>query len=351
MPNRTLAMIATASIAAARSLGVEAGDLHWSQLPSLPDRLGVAGAFAGVSGGALLVAGGANFPDKMPWEGGKKVWHKKAYALRDTNGVWQAAGALPRPLAYGVSLTTPRGVLCVGGSDSERHYADAFLLVYSRRKVKVKPLPPLPVALAYGAGALAGHLAVVTAGSDQPGEQSALNRFFALDLAHPKAGWKELPACPGEARILPVAGAAQGAFYLAGGAALRPVNGQVKRVYLRDSWRFTPDGKWERLADLAKPCVAGPTPAPVVDSTMLLVGGDDGSLAGFQPVDKHPGFPRAIQALQLRTGRWSQWGEVPASRATLPVVEWNGLFVLPSGEMRPGVRSPEVWTFRVNASH
>ena len=48
--------------------------LEWTQLPSIPDREGFAGPFAGVSGGALLVAGGANFPDKKPWEGGTKVW-------------------------------------------------------------------------------------------------------------------------------------------------------------------------------------------------------------------------------------------------------------------------------------
>lgn len=350
MPNSKVAMIAATTIATARlcTAGVDAEDLRWSQLPPLPDSLGVAGAFAGVSGGALLVAGGANFPDKMPWDGGTKVWHGTVFALDKTNGPWRVTGKLPRPLGYGVSLTTKQGVLCIGGSDAERHYADVFLLVYSRGKLNVKSLPPLPVPLANGAGALVGNLACVTAGSEQPGEQSALNRFFTLDLANAKPAWKELEPCPGEARILPVAGAANGAFYLAGGAALHAADGKIKRAYLHDVWRFTSKRKWERLANLPKPCVAAPSPAPVVDSTMLLVGGDDGSLVGFQPLDQHPGFPKAVHALDLRAGQWVHLGEVPASRATLPVVEWNGLFVLPSGEMRPGVRSPEVWTLRVN---
>ena len=51
----------------------------WERLPSLPDREGFAGLFAGVSGGALLVAGGANFPDAKPWEGGKKVWYDTVF--------------------------------------------------------------------------------------------------------------------------------------------------------------------------------------------------------------------------------------------------------------------------------
>ncbi|MCB1133825.1 MAG: galactose oxidase, partial [Verrucomicrobiae bacterium] len=49
--------------------------LSWKELPPLPDAHGFAGAFAGSVEGSLVVAGGANFPDKAPWEGGTKVWH------------------------------------------------------------------------------------------------------------------------------------------------------------------------------------------------------------------------------------------------------------------------------------
>src|SRR5689334_6043114 len=103
-------------------------DLRWEKLPSLPDREGFAGAFAGVSGEALLVAGGANFPDKKPWEGGKKVWYDTVFALNRPDGQWALVGKLPRPLGYGVSVTHRDGLVCVGGSDAERHYADTFRL-------------------------------------------------------------------------------------------------------------------------------------------------------------------------------------------------------------------------------
>ena len=39
--------------------------IQWSELPDLPDTLGVAGAFSGVSSHALIVAGGANFPEPL----------------------------------------------------------------------------------------------------------------------------------------------------------------------------------------------------------------------------------------------------------------------------------------------
>lgn len=77
----------------------------WEPLPSVPDPEGFASPFAGVAGGALLVAGGANFPDKRPWEGGTKVWHDTVFALGSPDAAWVTAERLPRPNAYGVSVT------------------------------------------------------------------------------------------------------------------------------------------------------------------------------------------------------------------------------------------------------
>ena len=117
--------------------------LFCSTLPSiggnfrpLPDPIGFAGPFAGTSGGALIVAGGANFPDKMPWEGGRKVWYDTAFVLDRTNGQWRSALKLPRPLGYGVSVTTPDGVLCIGGSDATQHVRDVFLLRWRAGELK-----------------------------------------------------------------------------------------------------------------------------------------------------------------------------------------------------------------------
>ena len=43
----------------------------WSEAKQLPDPEGFAGPYAGVSGGALIVAGGSNFPGgKRPWGAG-----------------------------------------------------------------------------------------------------------------------------------------------------------------------------------------------------------------------------------------------------------------------------------------
>src|SRR5438128_2044870 len=94
--------------------------LSWRSLPPLPDRIGFAAPFAGISGRALLVAGGANFPGAMPWEGGQKLWYDSIYVLPKPDAEWLAGFKLPRPLAYGVSVSTPEGVLCAGGADARQ---------------------------------------------------------------------------------------------------------------------------------------------------------------------------------------------------------------------------------------
>jgi N-acetylneuraminic acid mutarotase len=322
-----------------------ASPAEFSKLPTLPDQEGFAGAFAGVADGILLVAGGANFPGKKPWEGGRKVWYDTVFALERTNGPWKVAGKLPQPLGYGVSVSTRMGVVCIGGSDADRHHSEVFALTLPQGHLKIVNLPNLPVLLANGAGALVGQTIYVFGGSEKPGEQAAVNRLFALDLeaAHPQ--WQELAPCPGKPRILPVAAALGGSFYIAGGAALEPANGKVARVYLRDAWCYQPDAGWKQLADLPKPSVAAPTPAPVAGPEFFIIGGDDGSLAGFQPIEKHPGFARTILSYDSRTDLWCTNGEVPAPRAVLPTAFWQGRFVLVNGEAHPGVRSPEVWTF------
>lgn len=69
------------------STGSDDNYLNWNALPDLPDPVGVAGPFVGISDDALIVAGGANFPDAPPWQGGKKMWHDKIHVLeKDKSG-------------------------------------------------------------------------------------------------------------------------------------------------------------------------------------------------------------------------------------------------------------------------
>ena len=73
----------------------------------------------------------------------------------------------------------------------------------------------------------------------------------------------------------------------------------------------------------------------------------NGARVEFTPVREHPGFPRDVLAYNAERDVWSGAGEVPFSRATVSTVQWRGLYVIPNGEVRPRVRTAEVWATKV----
>ncbi len=157
-----------AAVCGAGGLDSMTSSFQWRSLPAIPDREGFAGPFAGVTGGVLVVTGGANFPDKRPWEGGTKVWYDRVFVLEKPDGAWTAAGRLPRPLGYGVSVDTGDGIVCAGGSNARGHFADVFRLALVDGKVVITPLPPLPQPCANMGGAVVGNTLYIAGGIATP---------------------------------------------------------------------------------------------------------------------------------------------------------------------------------------
>ena len=61
-------------------------------------------------------------------------------------------------------------------------------------------------------------------------------------------------------------------------------------------------------------------------------------------LSNHPGFSRSVLAFDALTRSWSRLTDFPAAcPVTTPAVLWDGDVFLPSGEVRPGVRSGRVW--------
>lgn len=324
--------------------------LEWKQLPPIPNPRGFAGSFAGVSGGALIVAGGTNFPDKMPWDGGTKVWYEDVFALGKPDGQWRKAGRLPKANGYGVSITTADGLILIGGGNAAEHFRDVVRLRWDGQSMTATSLPPLPRPCAFMCGAMLGDIIYIAGGIERPNDTAAMKTFWTLNLAHPQGGWAEMEPWPGPGRILAAAGSCDGSFFLFSGAALSAgADGKPVREWLSDACRFTPGKGWKRIAGLPRVAVAAPSPVPVTsDGRLLLIGGDDGALVNFNPKDKHPGFPRSILAYDVRADTWARIGDVPFSLVTTPAVIWNGRIVIPGGEARPGVRSADVWTCQLD---
>ncbi|TWF40450.1 galactose oxidase-like protein [Chitinophaga polysaccharea] len=335
--------------------------LHWDTLPPIPDPTGFAGSFAGTSNGALIVAGGSNFPNGgTPWNGGKKTWYDHIFILDKPGGKWQLAGKLPRSLGYGVSVSDGKGLICIGGSNADGHYPDVFRLRWQHGEIVTDTLPALPTPLANTCGAMAQNRIYVAGGLHVPADQAAANDFYMLDLStlDTLPRWQQLPSWPGPARMLAVAGTDGPDFYLFSGTALE----HGKRSYLNDAYRYQPDAGWKRVSDLPAPVVAAPTPAWKTGVHQLTIfGGDDGKHAdqAAQLREHHPGFSDAILSYNTVSDRWELQGsmatqhnaDAPANPngsywapVTTTLVDWNGMLVLPGGEVRPGTRTPHVLT-------
>jgi N-acetylneuraminic acid mutarotase len=338
------AILAVARTGAAQSRD-DAQAITWAQLPPLPDPEGFAGAFAGVIQDNLVVAGGANIPGDKWLEPFTKRWVDSAYLLQPQAREWKPAGKLPRPCGYGVSISSAQTLICIGGSDAQRHYADVFQLTLRDGQLVAHTLPSLPRPCANACGALLDRTIYIAGGLGSPDAAETLHTFWALNLDERPLHWRVLDPWPAAPRMLAVAAVQAGSFFLMSGVDLQAANGRKpERAYLRDAWRFTPGHGWKRIADLPRAAAAAPAPAiPLGATSFLIVSGDDGENAAFTPVKNHPGFPHNSLAYDLSSDAWRVLAETPLSRATVPVVPWQELFVIPNGEVRPRVRTNEVW--------
>lgn len=339
-----------------------------TELPPIPDAEGFAGCFAGISNNHLLVIGGANFPDKKPWEGGSKAWSDRCYALPLSiprslrlgqtprhpallmnRTPWKLAGRFPAHTGYGVSATFHDEVLCVGGSNPTQHYRSVTAVRYQNSTLTIRQLPELPAPLANHCGTLVDNLLYIAGGQTEPNSAPAEAAAWTLDLSHTETGWTRLPDCPGPPRILATAATTGKDFWMIGGASLQPgTDGKPVRTWLKDAWRYTPEHGWQQLPDLPAPRVAAASPAPALKNSILLLGGDDGSQAANDP-RSHIGFPNTSLSLALhhtqatRSTQWLSSSTFPPAVVTTPTVHVDDFWIIPSGEIRPGIRSPKVW--------
>jgi N-acetylneuraminic acid mutarotase len=234
-------------------------------------------------------------------------------------------------------------LICIGGSDATQHHASAFSLRWVKGHLEGERLPDFPHPCANMSCALQGDTIYVVGGVTKPDSTNALNSLFTMNLADKEPRWQKLESNPGPGRIFPTAGACNGSFYLFGGAALKAgPDGKPLREWLRDAYCYTPGRGWKRIADLPRVAVAAPSPAPLVDGKLLIIGGDDGAQVNTQPTE-HKGFPRSVLAYDPKADKWERLEDAPFSFVTTTAISWRNRIVIPGGEIRPGVRSSEVW--------
>lgn len=351
------------------------GELTWDRLPDLPDREGFAGAYSGVvsEGGEefLVVAGGANFPDGRPWEDGKKVYYDDIYVLPlKEGGEWRKSEAkLPAKMGYGMSVNWGGGVvLFMGGKNGKGERDDWIRVSMKDGKLDLGPRSVIPRKTAEGAAAVLNGEVVLVAGV---AGKKTLKEIYILKCYRGACEWTQLDWPEGaRGRMYPVAGERDGKFYLFGGRDFSESEEEKgDRIFgldfLKDCWELdVASGTWKRLADLPEGRSAAPSQAvPVGVSSFLMLGGVTVDFLREQMAARpelngqgmeHPGFPQAILSYNTVTDRWAEAGSLPLEAGfapvTTPVVFWNGKVILPTGEIKPGVRSPQVLVAKVGDS-
>lgn len=216
---------------------------------------GVSAPFAGSIHQNLIVAGGCNFPNVPAAKGGAKRFYADIYELphpdHDPQAQWRKIGELPQPMAYGVSVTVPNGMVCVGGTtDGVNSCAETYLLhTDAHHKLQITPLPALPLSLDNLTGAYGGGY-IYVAGGQHNGV--AVNAAFRLQYPGGKA-WERLPDFPGRARVQPASAVQNNAtapcFYLVGGFA--PATKTERAWAHTDGWCFNAATRqWSKMADI-----------------------------------------------------------------------------------------------------
>lgn len=316
------------------------------QLPALPDQHGVAGAVGGITNGVLIAGGGANFPNGAPWEGGTKVWYDTMWALPSGAREWTTVSRLAQPTAYGVSISTPDGVLCIGGDNAQQVFGSVRLLNYEHGQITTQSCPELPHPLTWAAGALLGKSVYVCGGIDHFGATTATRTFLSLDLSNIARGWQAVEPWPGPARIFPVTATHAGKLYLCSGAQLfTGADGKPSRTYLKDAYCYEPNHGWQKISDMPRAAVAAPSPCPDTEAGFRILGGDDGALAAKKPWPGHPGFVKSMLCYDAKADTWAE-NECAPFAVSAPLVPLGGAYALISGEIRPGVRTPRVEVLR-----
>lgn len=300
---------------------------------------GLAGAYSGIVGRKLLVLGGANFPQKYPWEGGTKIWWSTLYSYGLDNREWKVYDDfLPLPLAYGVSIQVPEGLLCVGGCNQAQCSDKVFLIKEENHSLIIDSIsyPSLPVPLANAAGALLDGKVYIAGGQESMKDEKSTGHFYMLDLHQKEMRWQKMSDWPGSSRGYAVCAAQGGKIYLFGGRSYGP--DEEMRVHT-DGYAFEPDAQqWEKILGNF-PVMAG-TAISYEKDKILFLGGVEKILPASP---EHPGFSHKVRVFQTKAKTMLTTFNSPYPiPVTTNVVCDTNAFYITSGEVQPGIRTPHI---------
>ena len=327
----------------------------WEELPDLPYKSGIAGAFVGTSNGALIVAGGMSTLQSTSKDE-QSVYHDSIYVLEKTGEGeyrWFSEFKLPHPVSLGASVVTDEGLICLGGRDENLIYDDVFLLIWNaeNKEIGIKNLPSLPYRSHGSAAALIDNSIYIAGGMNESG---MLKNFWVLDLTPSEENgalqWQELQPWPGLERYRAALIAQNNGYH----PCLYLFSGKHGDDYLSDAYFYDPreddlSKRWKQKADMPRAAFGAPA-AAVGQSHIMIFSGSDG-----QDIDRidESGDPYQIEnnilSYHTITDTWVTVGHIPQGAVKTSIVPHEDGYVLVSGEISPGLESARVLLLRTRS--
>ena len=350
--------------------------LQWEITAELPadsgmeHSLGFAGPVTGVSNNLFFIGGGANFPDAMPWEGGKKKYHDEGFIYKCKKGklvLLDKKFKLPTSLAYPASCTTSEGVFFAGGENENGLTDKVWMLQWDKKMQRIifKNFPPLPFPVTNASATIIANTIYIAGGETVA---AAVAQFICLDLDNIENGWKQLASIPhavSNTVLISSPGKKENKIYLCGGRKKNP-NG-ISDLYADVFEYDVAKNNWKEKAPLPYALSAG-TGAIYNKNRIILFGGDKGTV--FHQTEfliaainneknetkrqelilqknklqlSHPGFSNEVLQYHSTLNTWQAIGTIPyATPVTTTAVIWKKEIIIPSGEIKAGVRSPNI---------
>jgi cyclically-permuted mutarotase family protein len=355
--------------------------IEWKTIAELPPfrdqskSIGVAGPVVGIINNKLIVAGGANFPDKMPWQGGKKIYYNNISIFnKEKEQVFQEKiqNSLTSNIAYAANCITPLGVVYAGGENELGLSDKVYLLQWDEasNNLQQTKLPDLPVETTNGSLVCIDNTIYFLGGETLT---NTTNQFYSLNLIKINQGWMTLPVLP-----KPLSNMVVVAQYLNGQKQIYLMGGRAKQKngisdFSSDVYSFDIHLKiWDKKKSLPYPLSAG-TGAVFSEKYILLFGGDQGER--FNKVEQtisninlekeqfkkenlisiknkllesHPGFSNEILLYNTQKNIWLSNGFIPFNASvTTNLVQWADKIIIPSGEIKAGVRTPRIISAKI----
>lgn len=345
---------------------------------------GVSASYTALIDGKLIVAGGANFPGKLGFEGGSKAFYNEIMLFDASKDEWRHVGALPDKMAYGVSVPVSGGALWIGGNTESQSLNSVYKVTLANDSIGLNPFPTLPATMDNFAGCALDNTVFVGGGSVN-GKPS--NAFYSIHAGDDTA-WTVLPEFPGSPRVQPVMTAIEQNgkqfVYVLGG--FFGGNAGNKPTMATDVLRYDVAAQtWEKVGEqldteTKKPFSLGGAAATAIDNRYILcfggvnyeifldaittqynIGNDNTTSAEekarlnlefsktymTQPIEYYK-FNPECRIFDTVTGEWKIIDVTPnAARAGATLVSDGKTIYAVQGELKPGLRSADTWTIEL----